>query len=487
MTDILSELHTAFQGKYDYLRLGPVDISMEKKKANVVFLVPEDVYDYSLNSDDIKEIKDAVKRSLKGYSVYCRFEKLVLTDESVRSALVEYMSKYFPLIAANVDLSSLKVEVNENLCLAFSVRKNIREYMDRVDFDKKLKEFFYAKFAVTLVLSYTMQEDDPTASLPETRAKAGRYGKTVEVEDKVLLVGKLSDLHGAAVHISTLRGEGEDAICCGKISFLQFKKRDESKKENYKRFFKYYYTFTISDTTGFLNVFLNTDEEISFLQNGAEVVCKGRVNTREESLNFSMYVKSIATCKIPFAVIEEQTKPLDPPEAYTVLFPQEYHEVSYDQLGFDFLARPERHVANTHPAAVVLVVRSLKTERLFVPYEIALCEVEGGTISRYMHSYLKVAFTDDSETAAFANKKGYASPRLSTVIPDLVKFTAGKLVVGLNPSAALDLLNLTAKPLRYFFANDVHVLHASLVKDEKGRKGNALEEALALAHAYLSE
>ena len=200
-----------------------------------------------------------------------------------------------------------------------------------------------------------------------------------------------------------------------------------------------------------------------------------------------MYAKAIATCKIPYDLIAEQTKPLDPPENYSVLTPSIYTEVTYDQMGFDLLgnaiARPKPHDVS----GVVIVLRSMKNERFLVPYEIALCEVERGEITTFLHTYFKVAFTDGSDRALFANRKGYTAPRLSTVIPDLIKYTAGKLLVGVNPASAIDLLNTTAKPLRYLFRNDVHVIPQSALSGENLKKGDALQEAVALARIFISE
>ena len=486
--NIISFINQKYQGKYGYLRLGFVRISVEEAKANVTFLVPEDVYDYKLNNDNINEIKTAVSEALGGrFAVYCRFEKIVLTEENIRSALIEYMSKHFPLVAANVDFSKVSILIDNGLTLSFVVQNNIRDYMLRADFDRKTEEFFLSKYSIKPKLLFELCEDTLAEIPAESSVGSGRYGKSVEVADKQLVFGKLSDLHAPAVHISTLRGEGEEAVCCGKISFLAFRTRDESRRAEYKKFFKHYYTFSISDTTGYLNVFINTDDEYPALQNGAEVVVKGRVNTREESSNISMYAKSLATCKIPFSTIEEQTKPLDPPETYSVLTPNEYHEITYDQIGFDFLNTRRARAEHNGATGVVLVLRTHKTERFFVPYEVAMCEVEGGKIREYLHTYLKVAFTDDSEKAVFANQKGISAPRLSTVIPDLIKFSAGKLIVGLNPAANLDLLNVTAKPLRYLFRNDLHVIQPALLKEENGKKGDALEEAIAIAHAFISE
>ena len=488
MTDILSVLHEEFGGKYDFLRLGNVRLMLEEKKAFVTFLVPEDVYDYSMKKEDVESIVASVKKAVGGvFSVVCRFEKIILSVESVKSELIEYMCKHFPLIAANCDFTKVSVEIGDDLVIGFVVPQNIKDYMQVVSFDDKMIAHFKEKFVMRTILRYEIRENEAQDASPDTSVRTGRYGKSVEVTNKAIVMGKLTDLHGSAVHISTLKGEGEDVVCCGTISYLAFKTRDEKKKADYKRFFKHYYTFSIGDTTGYLNIFVNTDVELPALVNGAEVVVRGRVNAREDSNNFSMYAKAVATCKIPYSLISEQTKPLEPPEEYSILTPQSYHEVSYDQMGFDLLGDAAAPQVSRTASGVVVVLRSLKNERFFVPYEIALCEVEQGEIKQYMHTYFKVAFTDGSDKAIFANQKGYASPRLSTVIPDLVKFTAGKLLVGVNPTAAIDLLNVTAKPLRYLFRNDVHVIPQSALNGDAHKKGDALDEAVALAHIFIAE
>ena len=484
---ILRILNEKFDNRYDYLRLGFVKVSVEERKATVTFLVPEDVYDYSLKKEDIENIKSSVTEALGGgFSVFCKFEKIVLTEESVKSSLVEYMNKNFPLIIANIDFSRVKAEIGDEVNLHFVVPKNIRDYMQSVDFDKKIKAFLMEKLAVKAVISYEISEEYVPENRTDRSTRSGRYGKTVEVSDKRAVYGKLSDLHGPAMHISTLKGEGEDVLCCGKINYLSFKTRDESKKDTYKRFFKHYYTFSISDTTGFLNVFINTDEAIPALENGKDVVCRGRVSTREDAMNFSMYAKAVALCEVPYALIAEQTKPLDPPAEYSVLKPTPYEEVTYDQIGFDFYRTSNSRIVKTD-ACVTVSLKSLRNERVLVPYEIAMCRVEGGKITEYIHTFLKVAFSEVSEKANYANQKGYASPRLSTVIPDLIKFSAGHLLVGLNPAAALDLLNATAKPLRYLFKNEIHIIQSSSLKKEDLRDDGALSEAVALAHAFLKE
>ena len=485
MTDILNLLNQQFDGSYDYLRLGRVEISTPERRANVVFLMPEDIFDYHFNSTDVEKIKDVVKKALGGeFTVYCKFEKIVITEENFKSALIEYMEKHFPLVTANIDFSAITVRIEDKIHLEIPVAENLKNYMKLVNFDERIKKFIYERFSSDSDLSFVLMPDDQEIKI-ETKPRQ-RYGKSVTVTDKKILYGKESELLSPAVHISTLKGEGQDVVCCGKVSFLRYYDRDEKKRVEGKRFYPHYYTFSINDTTGSLNVFVNIDGEMPLLKDGVDVVCRGRVNSREDRASLSMYARSIALCTIPYALIHEQTKPLAPPERYSVLEPKTYEEEVYSQIRFDMGDVHSEGPRVSVPPTVTAAIRAIKTERAFVPYEIAMCYVEGNKIREYVHSYLKVAFTEKTERAEFANAKGYASPRLSTVVPDLIKFSAGKLIVASNPQFLLDLLNQTAKPLRYLFSNESRAFSLSQNKGETKVEG-ALEEAIEIAKELLRE
>lgn len=483
MADLLKILQDEYDGKYSYLRLGKVDISPQERRANVVFLMPEDVFDYHFNATDTENVKEVVKKALGGtFTVYCKFEKIVVSEENFKSALIEHMEKYFPLVSANLDFSAIRVRIDEKIRLEIPVADNLKNYMDTVDFENRIKRFVSEKFASDAEITFEILPDDAEVKI-ETKT-AQRYGKSVQVSDKKILFGKESELLAPAIHISTLKGEGQDVVCCGKVAFLKYYTRDESKRVEGKKFFSHYYTFSISDTTGHLNVFVNIDGEMPLLQNGVDVVCRGRVNSRDDKSSLSMYARSIALCTVPYALIHEQTKPLAPPERYSVLEPKPYEEEVYSQIRFDVGEETTEFSHVSVPPTVTAAMRAIKTERAYVPYEIAMCFIEGNKIVEYVHTFLKVGFTEKTERAEYANSRGYASPRLSTVIPDLIKFSFGKTIVAANPQFLLDVLNQTAKPLRYLFANESKMFSISQSKEE-GKTNGALEEAVEIAKEIL--
>lgn len=482
MKDILQLLNEKYEGKYSYLRIGNVNVSMSDKRATVVFLLPEEIFDYSFNSSDIERISSAVSEALDGaYKVYCKFEKIILNEEIFKNALIEHMEKYFPLIAANIDYNRIIISVGNVLHIRMAIPENIRNYMPTVSFEDRIKAFALERFVVEATLEYEILPDE-IVTKTFTANQANRYGRTVQVSDKKILFGKENELLPPALHIAALKGNGQDVVCCGKVKHLHYNTRDESKKTEGKRFYRNYYTFSIDDTTGHLNVFINLDGEIPLLQEGAEVVCRGRVNLRDDMVSFGMYARAVALCKIPFEIIHEQTKPLSAPESYAVLQPKPYDEIVYAQLSIASEPQKERSKVFLDPT-VTVAVRSIKTERAFVPYEIAMCHVEGTDIVEYVHTFLKVHFTEKSDRAEYANAKGYAAPRFASVIPDLIKFAEGKTMVAANPQFVLDLLNGTAKPLRYFFKNEV--LPFSETAEIKGK--NALDEAIAMARILLGQ
>lgn len=486
MKDILQILNEAFQGEYAFLRLGSVQISPNDKTIHVTFLLPEDKFNYSFRSADIEKIENAVKEAVEGeYKVVCKFQKIILSEEVFKNALIEHMEKYFPLIAANIDYSKLTITIGDEVIIHITVEENIYNYMPTVSFEKRIREFAENKYVVQVRFEYDVLPDEIRTKRFESN-QANRYGKTVQVTDKKVIFGKESDLLSPAVHISTLRGDGQDAICCGKVKFLRYNTRDESKKKEGKRFYKNYYTFSISDHTGFLNVFINLNGEIPLLQDGVDVICRGRVNLRDDMTSYGMYARAVALCTIPYEVIREQTKPLAPPEEYSLLKPQPYEEQVYAQLSLTASVKQDAAPVFIEPT-VAVSIRSIKTDRNYVPYEVAMCHIEGDKIVSYVHTYLKVAFTEKSERAQYANAKGYASPRLSSIIPDLIKYTEGKTLVAVNPKYMLDLLNETAVPLRYRFTNETKVFSDPIRHDGEGIERNALDDVIEMARVLLGK
>jgi len=486
MKDILQIINDEFQGEYSYLRLGSVQISPNDMTAHLTFLLPEDMFNHSFRSADIEKIESAVKRSLEGkYKVTCKFQKIILSEEVFKNALIEHMEKFFPLIAANIDYSKLKITIGDEIVIHMAVEENIYTYMPTVSFEKRIKEFADNKYVVKVTFQYDILPDEIRTKRFEAN-QANRYGRTVQVTDKKILFGREADIVSPAVHISTLRGEGQDVICCGRVKFLKYNTRPDSKKVEGKKFYRNYYTFSISDHTGFLNVFINLNGEIPLLQDGVDVICRGRVNLRDDMTTYGMYARTVALCTIPYEVIREQTKPLAPPEEYSLLRPQPYEEQVYAQLSIG--AGMEEEVAPiTLEPTVTVSIRTIKTDRYFIPYEVAMCHVEGNKIRSYLHTYLKVAFTEKTDRAQFANSRGYSSPRLSSVIPDLIKYTEGKTLVAVNPKFMLDILNETAVPLRYRFTNETKVYSEAVHRDQEGVERNALDDVIDMARMLLGK
>ena len=487
MKDILELLNEKFQGEYSFLRLGQVDVSTTENTATITFLMPEEIYDHSFSPDDIDKIKGAVSEALdKRYNITFKFQKIILTEELFKNAMIEYMERYFPLIAANIDYARLRIFVGQNLLIRMAVQQNIYTYMPTVSFEQRIKEFAESKYVVKATFEYEILPDEIRTRAFEAN-QANRYGKTVQVSDIQVLFGKAIDLVRPAQHISTLRGDGQDVICCGKVKFLKHNTRPDSAKKEGKRFYRNYYTFSISDTTGFLNIFINLDGEIPLLKDGADVVCRGRVNLREDRSTYGMYAKAVALCTIPYDVIREQTKPLSPPEEYSLLIPHAYEDEEYSQLSLDGGA-PKAEVPPVFLEPTVTVsIKTIETERAKVPYEVAMCHVEGNAIVSYVHTYLKGAFTEQTESAQYANSKGYSSPRFSSVIPDLVKFAEGKTLVAVDPKSTLAILNGAARPLRYYFANKSQIFSGKPAITEGENVQSALTEVLEMARDLLGK
>ena len=484
MSDILGIINEKFDNKYAYLRLGRVNISSNEKRASVSFSLPEDIYETSFNTSDIQAIESTVSEVLgEEFKIVCQFEKIILSEELFKNALIVFLEKNFPLIAANIDFEKARIAISADLTLRLTVHENIYKYISTVPFEKKIREFALARFVIDVKFEYDILPDELITYQPIELNRANRYGRTVQVSDKKTVFGSSKLIVDPALHISALRGDGQDVICCGKVKYLKFVTRDEKKKVEGKRFYKNYYMFSISDTTGVLNVFINLDGEIPDLKDGVDVVCRGRVNLRDDMASFSMYARAVALCKVPYDVIAEQTKPLSAPDHYSAVEPKPYEEISYEQTTVGLLA-PKTPVF-VEPT-VTIALRTLRNEKTNIPYEVAMCRIEGSAIVEYLHTYLRVGAIETDEQTEFVLSKTALAPRFTSVIPDLVRFSDGKLIVAENPAFIMEILNAAAKPLRYVFRNETKSLSLEGEKS-KSKTESALDEAIALAKQVLDD
>lgn len=505
MKDFSKMLQSKYGDKYNYLRVKTAEVYKQSKRINLTLYVPEDVFDYEFETDDIVNIKAALNDAVNGegntkngFKFNLFFEKIYYDEALVRSAVIDYIKANFPYVGANIDFERMGLIHNEILYLEFAIQSSVYDYAVKSGFEAALKQYLENRFYLKCELEYEIVEE-VFAPPAEENISAVR-SVFIPISNINKLCGR-DELKGASPkHISVISKAGDNIAICGKVESIECKIWDENKAVVGKKFFKYHYSFVIDDTSGKMRVLFNTNDEkcpLASITPDSELVIRGRVFYKEETGKFIMFAKGIARCKIDFETVKEQLAPLPPPEEYKNK-PYIYDNKNGQQLQFDFIENKKRETQNID--AVALHFLSIPKANDEIIYEIACVKIREGVLSEIYHTFLK-APTDDKMSFE-AKARTVTAPRIASVVPDLVKFTSGMVIVAIDAFGKLKRLNDIALPLRYVFHNELKEITTFGKKFKKDGgflascreaginiavNASALEYAEAIAKLYLKQ
>ena len=453
MDKFSSLFYTYTNGKYDYLRIKSVDVNTDARTANVYIYVREDKYD-NFDNAVIKELRAFFGEFVKKYTFNFFFERLLVSADLVHRALSEYINTTFPFVAANILFDTIDVFVSPTQieCTVY-MPDSIRQYAKECGFvaavEAHLTDAFIMPAKLTIEITDYVVEEDNTDN-------AQRLYTVVPVDDIKYLCGVKSEYSRMPSMMRYIKQAADRVAVCGDMSEMRVKTYEEEPpkegEESRRRFYKYHYTFMLSDGTESLRVLFNTNDEKCPLKNVTEgqFMVRGRVFLNERTGAFNVFAKTVYRCAIDKERLAEMLKPLPPPEHYRIL--PEKVEVAPKTvqmtLGFDDEQPREKRLPGEY---VFLYLRSTSKDKL-VPYELCALRVKD---AKPVEQYTTYIYTADLLAIDVAVKASVSTaPRISDIVPDLVKFTQGSTVVSLQLDKVQPYLSDIAKALRYVFVCD---------------------------------
>ncbi len=460
MSNFLTLLEQEYGEKYSYIRVKSAEVFKMSKKVNITLLIPEDIFDYEFEKEDILAIKTVLDNAINGkertsskYKINLFFDRIYFDEDILISTLIDFIKANYPFVGSNIDFERMRLSAESEASLLFVMQESIYDYASKSDFEPAVKKFFEDKYCIKCSIDYEIV-DNVIEEIPE---ESSSYRSIfIPVGNVAKLCGK-GDFKGALPkHISALNKAGDNISICGRMTVIDRNIWDEDKAVEGKKFYKFHYIISVDDTSDSMRVLYNTNDEncpIETLKEGTEVIMRGRVFYKEDTGRFIMFAKTIGTCDIDFDTVKAQLEPLPAPEKYREppLPYQNSNEGAQMSLLFDDEAERQKPRHSGEVIAMHCLTLSKANERII--YEIACIRLKDGKPLDYYHTYLKTAKHDSMNLEAKA--KVGSAPRLSSVIPDLVKFTLGKTIVALDVFNMLKALNEVAKPLRYVFQNEV--------------------------------
>lgn len=452
--DRFSSLFYAFtEGKYDYLRIKNVDVNTETRTANVYIYVRDDKYE-NFDNAVIKDLRAFFGQIVKKVTFNFHFERLLVSADLVQRRLTEYVAVTFPFIAANVMMDTVDVQVTSDRieCTVY-MPQSIKQYAEERGFVRAVETDLTDAF----IMPAKVEIEVTDAVVEEEQAdNSSALFTVVPVADIKYLCGVKSEYSRLPLMIHYVRQAQERAAVCGELSDIRVKEYEPQEpkegEETKRRFYKYHYTFVLNDGTDSMRVLYNTNDEKCPLQSvtDGQFLVRGRVFYNERTESFNVFAKTVYRCTIDKAKVAELLKPLPPPARYRVEPQAVEDSTELVQLSFamDGETGGVKRLQGEH---VFLYVRSLSKDKL-QPYELCALHTVGG---KPVDRYTTYVYQSDLLEIDVAIKSAVAiAPRISDLVPDLVKYFEGKTVVTLHLEKTQRYLAEIAEALRYAFDCD---------------------------------
>lgn len=440
-------------GKYDYLRIKNVDVNTEARAANVYVYLREDKYD-DFDNALIKELRAFFSEIVPKYTFYFHFERLLVSADLAHRRLTEYVMVNYPFIAANIVFDTVDVVVTHD-CIECTVYlpDYIMQYAKERDFAKRVEEDLGDDFIMPVKVNLELTD----VVVEESQVDKTKHAYSVVPVDGIkYLCGVKSEYSRMPTMLSMVNQPMERVAVCGDMSDMRLKtyEPEEPKEgeESKRRFYKYHYTFNLADGTDNIRVLFNTNDDKCPLKDvtDGQFMVRGRVFYNERTQSYNVFAKTVYRCVIDKAKLEDMLKPLPVPDTYSIQ-PVEVHEVEKPvQLAIGLEDEPggPKRLAGNH---VFLYMRSAAKDKL-VPYELCAFKTEGGKPTLAYTTYVYCADLLSIDVAIKSSVS--TAPRISDVVPDLVKFFDGCTVVCFRLEKVQHYLVDIAKALRYVFTCD---------------------------------
>lgn len=444
--DRFSELFAQYtKGECDYLRVKAVEINNDTNYATIWMYVREDKYD-RFDNNIIPVLKGFFSLFVKNHKLKFNFERLVISDDIVRRYLNEYLSVHYPFFAANIFLKNIQIGTEKNhITCVVPIPKGLINYAKDNRLLQHLTEELQEQFMTSASVDWVATDQEVQVGQQDIRS---HISNAVEVDQVDYVCGRKISAYQAPIMLSSINEKTDRISVCGIVSDIkEYVLSDEEAEKS--RGYRYRLSFTLNDTTASTKVYLKSKDAqcpIKDMQ-GKEVLVVGRTFYSERTQSFGVSATTVFSCKIDFAKIKAAQKPLPCPSQYRYSpLPVAYHRKPL-QLTLEQQANEEKYLTGKQ---VYLYIRYVGEAK--VPFEICALKVQDG---HPVEKYASFIYMSDTSEVDVAYKGPVASaPRMIDMIPDLVRFFDGALVVCIDLEMVQTYLVDLATSMRYAFSCD---------------------------------
>ncbi len=406
------------------IRLSSVEVFRESKSLKYNFIC-----DATVNEDlKSKILAEAEKITAPVFRcVEISVVKIVTNDQLINNEIYNYLNKNYPSISIFLKTTDVISSVYGNIVkYVLRLTADGVEYVNRNGVMAKLNDFLARTFCSDFAGSTEIKEAEETVSLLSDDVYEGELQKiehrTIKVKNP-LIIDDYSIGDTALYLEDAVSG---DVVVCGKITDIA-----ERETKNGKPFFIIHLDDTTARTSGVYFSKKNTYQKIKELQVGDAIIARGNIGEYNGKRSFTF--SKINRCTFPDDFVKKDKFKKTAPKEYRLIFPSPASTVKIASVFDEQSELPEELTACDY------VVFDLETTGLDVMNngitEIGAVKIKNGKIAEQFTTLVKPDYpiTDEIvKLTGITEELVKDAPKISSVIPDFMKFIEGTIIVAHN-------------------------------------------------------
>ena len=437
----------ALDEKLKNIRISQVEINRSERSVRYCFIC-DAVVDEELQQKILEEAEKITAPVFR--SVMISVKKIVSNDQLVSNEIYKYLNENYPSISIFLKSTDIVATVFGNVVkYVLRLTEDGAEYVSKNGTISKINDYLATRFCSDFAGSCAVKEPEETVNLLSEEVYESELQKiehrTIKVKDIVVIDDR--DMGDTALYIED--AVSGDAVVCGRVTEIS-----ERETKNGKPFL----ILHIDDTTGSISgVYFSkksTYGKIKEISVGDAVIA--RVTTGEYNGRKSVTFNKINRCSFPENFVKKDRFKKSAPKNYRTVFPSPATTVKIKSV-FD--------TAEELPAELVskeYVVFDIETTGLDLMSngitEIGAVKIKGGKISEQFTTLVKPDYHISDEIVkltGISDAMVASAPKISSVIPDFMKFIDGCVLVAHNAEFDLKFMKRFAGAEDYEIKNDV--------------------------------
>ncbi|MBQ3116197.1 MAG: 3'-5' exoribonuclease [Clostridia bacterium] len=476
------------------LRISSVEVDRKQKSIHYAFICDSAV------SEDLqhKILAEAEKITSPAFStVKVSVKKIVSNDELINNEIYSYLSASYPSVSIFLKPTDVVcTDVGEVVKYVLRLTKDGAEYVKKNGAIQKLNEYLAKKFCSDFVGGTEIKEMEETISLLSDEVYADELQKiehrTIKVKDVIVI----DDINMGNVALYIEDATNGDVTVCGKITEIF-----EKQTKNGKPFLIIHLDDTTGKTSGVYFSKKNTYHKIKELQVGDDIIVRGSIGEYNGRRSFTF--DKINRCTFPDDFVKKDKYKKAVPHNYKLIFPTPATTIKVKSV-FD----SEDNLPKELTDEVYVVFDTETTGLDFMNNgitEIGAVKLVNGKLTEQFTTLIKPDYRISEENESItgiSEEMVKDAPKISSVIPDFIKFIDGAVLVAHNADFDMKFIKRFAGAEEYEVKNKVidsvelareclpqlkrHDLHT--IADHFGivfHHHRALSDAYATAEAFI--